>query len=37
MSTTLNPEIAALREKVEEHGKELIASSLFLSCRFTFQ
>lgn len=23
MSTTLNPEIAALREKVEEHGKEL--------------
>jgi peptidoglycan hydrolase CwlO-like protein len=23
MSTTLNPEIAALRDKVEEHGKEL--------------
>ena len=23
MSTTFNPEIAALREKVEEHGKEL--------------
>src|SRR4029453_5137036 len=23
MSTTLNPEIAALREKVEAHGKEL--------------
>ena len=23
MSTTVNPEIAALRDKVEEHGKEL--------------
>ena len=23
MSTTLNPEVAALRDKVEEHGKEL--------------
>jgi chaperonin cofactor prefoldin len=23
MSTTLNPEVAALRDKIEEHGKEL--------------
>jgi len=30
MSTTVNPEIAALRDKIEEHGKELaeIQSSL---------